>query len=69
MKDEGKVGEREHNIQGSKARVLWKSSDTNRGIWFGNVVIKCTGEEKNRSVSDDVLRNICGIRRVDRETQ
>ena len=47
-------------VWGTMAK-LWKKNmisrevkrelyDTNRGLWFGDVVIKCTGEEKNRSI-------------------
>ena len=43
MGDDGKVVEREHNMQMSKTEVMRKS-DTNRGLWFGDVVIKYTGE-------------------------
>ena len=35
---------KEHDIQRSKTGVIWKSSDPNRGLWFVDAVIKCTGE-------------------------
>ena len=42
--------EREHDIQRSITGVIGISNDTNRGLWFGDVFIKCTEEEKNRSI-------------------
>ena len=53
--DGGKVVEGEHDIQRSKTGVIWKGSDTSRGLWFGDVIIKRIGKKKNRSIGDDVF--------------
>ena len=62
-------------VWGTKAK-LWKenviSRDVKRGLyinrslWFGDVVIKCTKRRKIKVFEMMCLRNICGIRRVDR---
>ena len=59
---DGNVVEREHYIQSYETRVMRESSDINHGIWFRNMVIK----EKMYVFEMICLRNICGIRRVDR---
>ena len=48
-------------------RELYESSDTNCGLWFRDVLITCTGEEKIEVFEMMCLRNICGIRRADSE--
>ena len=48
--DNLKVVEGECDIQRSKTGVILKSSDSNHGLWYGDGVIKCTTEEKNRSI-------------------
>ena len=53
--DTGKVVEGEYDMHRSKTRVIWKSSDSNRDLWFGELVVRCTGKEKNISVWDDVF--------------
>ena len=39
MRDDGKVVERENDIQRSKTGVILKSTDTSHGLWLRNVVI------------------------------
>ena len=46
--DDDEVVEREYDSQRSKTGVIWKGSDTNRGLWFGDLGIKCTREENMR---------------------
>ena len=50
MRDDNKVVKGEYGTQRSKTGVIGKSSDINPGLWLGDAVIKCTGEEKNRSI-------------------
>ena len=53
--------EREHDTQRSKTGVIGKSSDT------GDVVILSAQERRKIEVFEIMcLRNVCGIRRVDR---
>ena len=55
MRDDGKALERENDIQRSEVGVIWKSSNTTPGKWIWNVVSKCTGEEKSKSIWGDVF--------------
>ena len=66
MGDDSKVVKGEYDIQRNKTRVTRNNSDTSRGLWFGDVVIKCTGEEKIKVFEMMCLRNICAIRRMER---
>ena len=50
MGDGVKVVEREHDIKRSKTGNKLKSCNTNWGVWFGKVAIKCKGVEKNRGI-------------------
>ena len=57
MGNDGKVVEREHDIQRSKTGM---SGDTNCDIWLSNVVIS------KIKIFEMMCLKICSIRRVDR---